>query len=194
MILFLFITVIIELLGVYLKALYKADPIHVLSNSWLYNVYRIFEASFISLMFIGLFKNYINSKPIILSGLAILASLYIYETIIHTIFKKHNLMASTMSVLFVIYSLYYFYHLVKDDNYYNLKYSPSFWWVTGVLFFYFGDTALNLIFEKILFHKITPNYYPIGTIYQILNVLIYSCWSYAFICKKWLTVTSKTLY
>jgi hypothetical protein len=34
--------------------------------------------------------------------------------------------------------------LLKDENYTDLRISANFWWVIGVLFFYFGSTAVNL--------------------------------------------------
>ena len=191
MILFLMITVVTELLGAYIKHLYKADPTHVLPNSWVYNVFRLFEAGFTSLMFAGLFKKYINSKPLILSGLAVLGIIYAYETATHGIFKKHNIMATAMSVIFVIYCLYYFYLLLKDETYHHLGFSAPFWWVAGVLFFYFGDTAINITFSDLSIFKVTPEYYSISDIYKVLNVLQYGCWSYSFICKRWLTPISE---
>jgi hypothetical protein len=182
--LYLLITCITEIYGIYLKA--NHHP-----NQWPYNILLIFQITFISFFFGNLFSKYIKSKPIIISGLALLFGLYIYELLFHTFFRFYELTYNCMSVLLVIYSLYYFYLLLKDGNYIDLKYSANFWWVSGVLFFYFGSTAVNLFRGK-LSVMVTPKHYLTYYIYIVLNMLLYGCWSYSFICKRWLTTTSKS--
>jgi hypothetical protein len=192
-ILFLLITCIAEMLGIYIKWLYLADRVHVHPNVWVYNILMIFQAGFISLMFSALFKKYFNSKLIIISGLALLVTIYTYEICEDGLFKKHNLTTTTMSVLFVAYSLYYFYCLLKDEAYIRLKYYSPFWWVAGLLFFYFGSTACNLFYYKLSVVTVTPKHYLTYYIYNGLNLILYGCWSYSFICRRWLTTTSKNL-
>lgn len=190
MLLYLLITCVTELAGLHIKKLYLADTAHVHPNIWIYNILLVFQAMFISLMFQHLLSRYINSKLIIFGGLALLGTLYIYELLDHGVFVKHNLTTTTMSVLFIIYSLYYFYHLLKDDLYLSLWYDASFWWVAGILFFYFGSIASVLFFkilEEASIHVRTT--YPI---YRILIIMLYSCWSYSFICRKWLSPVLKT--
>ncbi|HTD99131.1 MAG TPA: hypothetical protein VK668_07570 [Mucilaginibacter sp.] len=191
MVLFLFITCVAELMGIHVKRLYLADRAHVHPNLWLYNILLIFQAGFISLVFYHLLNKYSNSKPLILSGLALLAVIYIYEIVAHGIFKFNNLTNTVMSVMFVFYSLYYYYHLLKHDAYVNLKYEPAFWWIAGTLFFYFGITACNLFFDKLSTIVITPKHYLTYYIYNTLNIILYGCWSYSFICRKWLTRISE---
>src|ERR1700748_408522 len=170
MILYLFITCITELLGIHIKKLYLADTIHVHPNIWIYNILLIFQAGFVSLMFYHLLKKYINSKPIVIGGLTLLIILYTYEVFEHGVFVKHNLTTTIMSILFVIYSLYYFYHLLNDVVYVNLMYSAAFWWVTGVLFFYFGSIASVLFFEILI--KINPHIRTTYPIYRILIIIL----------------------
>jgi len=187
---FLLITCVTEMTGIYVKGLYLADRAHVRPNSWVYNIFIIFEICFPSLMFIKILTKYANSKPTILCGLAIMYLVYVYEVITDGIFKKHNLTITLMAVLFVLYSLYYFYCLLKDESYINLKYSPAFWWVSGILFYYFGGTACNIFYNKLYTVIVTPKHYLTYYIYNALNLILYSCWSYSFICRKWLTKTS----
>ncbi|WP_259069985.1 hypothetical protein HDF24_24885 [Mucilaginibacter sp. X4EP1] len=194
MILFLLITCVTELIGIYIKKLYLADTVHVRPNVWIYNVLIIFQAGFTSFMFSHLLNKYINSKPIILGGLAVLFILYVVEVYVHGVFEKHNITTTSMSVWFVLLSLFYFYQLHKDAGYIDLKFSPAFWWVSGILFFYFGRTACNLFYYKLSLVVVTPKHYLTYYIYNTLNILLYACWSYAFICRKWLTTTSKNLY
>lgn len=189
MVLYLFITCLTEFIGLHIKKLYLADTAHVHPNIWIYNILLIFQASFIGLMFQHLLSKYINSKPIVLGGLTLLALLYIYEVFDHGVFVKHNLTTTTMSVLFIIYSLYYFYLVLKDDRYLSFWHDASFWWVAGMLFFYFGSIVSVLFFQILETMSLqVKTTYPI---YRILIIMLYSCWSYAFICRKWLSPVLK---
>ena len=141
---YLFITCLTELTALYLTN-------HHRQNAWLYNISILFEMGFTSRMFAELLNEYINGKKLIKSGYILFVVIYIVETISH-IYKKgitgvlhfNDLTNEVMSVLFVFYALYYFYLLLKDDGYVDLKVSARFWWVMGVLLFYFGSTAINL--------------------------------------------------
>jgi len=142
-------------------------------------------------MFASILKKYKNAGPVILTGLALLLLLYVYEIISHGIFKKNTITTVTMSVLFVIYSFYYFYCLLRDERYVDLKYSPDFWWVAGILFFYFGAITYNLFYQMLRDIIITPKPY-LRYIFYVLNLLLYGCMSYSFICRKWSTKASET--
>lgn len=184
MILYLLITCVSETLGIHIKLQYMADPVNVLPNVWVYNILLIFQAGFISTMFLFLLKVRLKGSPLILMGLALLSILYVYEQFEHGLFKKHAVTTIVMSILFILYSYYYFYLLLKDEEYINLKYYPAFWWVAGVLFFYFGAIISNLFYEKIRDFVTGPKPY-IKYIYNVLNILLYGCWSYSFILRKW---------
>ncbi|MES2278155.1 MAG: hypothetical protein V4592_19150 [Bacteroidota bacterium] len=187
MILFMLITCLTELGGLYIRRVLNQG------NDWLYNIYTIFELGFPSLMFAHLLGKYRNSKPLILTGLAVTIFIYIIELLGYHILGAQDLAISVMSVCFVVYSLVYYYLIIKDETYINLKFSAAFWWVSGALFYYFGSTANNLFF-KIIFeqNQVTKGGVSAASLlsYNIstaLNIMMYVCWSYSFICKKWLT-------
>jgi len=187
MVLFLFITCVAELMGVHFKKIFLADRIHNHQNVWIYNILLIFQAGFISFMFNHLIGKYANSKPVILSGLALLAAVYIYEILNHGVFKYNEVTNTVMLVLFVAYSLSFYYYLLKDDRYINLKYSADFWWVAGLLLFYFGSTASNIFFDNLSPYKANALKDLSSLIFKALNIILYACWSYSFICRRWLT-------
>jgi hypothetical protein len=145
------------------------------------------------LMFAYLLSRYTQSKALIVMGLFSFIGLYIYDLTNHGFFVYNNLTYTVMSVIFVLYSLYYYYLLLKDDSFVNLRYSPAFWWVAGVLFFYFSTTACNLFNDKLNTIMLTPKHHLSYFIFKALNVILYGCWSYSFICRRWLTTTSKNL-
>jgi len=192
MILFLFITCVTEMLGIHIKRLYLADRVHVHPNVWLYNILLIFQAGFISSMFLLILNKYTNGKLIIISGLALLGVLYVFELLSHGIFAYNNITNTLMSVLFVLYSYYYYYCLLKNDKYVNLTFSPDFWWIAGALLFYFGRTACNVFFDILSLLK--PDIVITYPIYKVLNIILYSYWSYSFMCRKWLISTSKVQF
>jgi len=183
MALFMLLTCITEITGLLMKMAHH-------HNQWVYNIFLVFEAGFTSLMFARLLSKYINSKPLILSGLAVWLLLYVYDVHQHSFFVFNDLTETVMSVVFVIYSFYYYFLLIKDDEYVSLAHNPSFWWVCGALFFYFGSTVSNLFYPFLNDAKIA-GYNIINFIFTALIIIMYSCWSYAFICKKWLTTKSR---
>lgn len=180
---YLLITCITEFIGIYLKRNHH-------TNQWPYNILLIFQILVVSVMFMQLFNNFIKSKVIVTCGLILLIVLYMYDIVIHGFLLFNELTYNAMCVLFVLYCLYYFYLLLNSEQYIELKYSPEFWWICGALFFYFGSTAVNL-FRDLLTPIIVNGLNITHYIYIILNTILYGFWSYSFICKKWLTQTSK---
>jgi hypothetical protein len=177
---YLFITCATELTGIYLKLHHHSH------NAWLYNISMLIEAIYINLMFIDFFKDVTHSKIIIICGLCIIPVPYIYEVLNHSIYVYNDLTYTLLCIPIIFYALFYFYFLIKNDGYIDLRYSFQFWWVTGVLFYYFGSTTLDVFYNNLLI-AISPGHYLTSYIYNILNILLYGCWSYSFICKKWLT-------
>ena len=192
-VLFLLITCVAEMTGIYCKALYLSDRAHIHPNAWVYNILIIFQACFFSLMYHHLFSKFIKNTSIIIGGLALLTFIYIYELFSHGFFVYVELTNTTLSVILVLYSLYYYYCLIKDNAFVNLKRSPEFWWVTGVLFFYFGTTVFNIFYEQLTEIMINTKHdlKYLKYFHNIFNVILYGFWSYSFICKKWMTTKPK---
>ncbi|WP_157740972.1 hypothetical protein [Mucilaginibacter xinganensis] len=147
-------------------------------------------------MFNELFSEYFNSKPVIIGGLALLAIVYGYDVWAHHFLLFRNLTNDTlnnatnnaMSVIFSLYSFYYFYLLLKDYKPVSLKTSASFWWVAGVFCYYFGSTAVNLLRDKLQ----SPYFDFLPYMLLVSIWIIYGCWSYSFICRRWATTRSNS--
>jgi hypothetical protein len=71
MILYLFITCLAEVGGLYIRRVLHQP------NGWVYDIYTIFELGFPSLMFLHLLGKYRDSKPLILTGLTVTMIVYI---------------------------------------------------------------------------------------------------------------------
>ena len=175
MILFMLVVCITEIAGILTKRTTNG-------NNWVYNIYLMPEAGFTSIMFGHFLNKYTKGKVLVLPGLALFFVLYLYEIYCHGIYSFHVLTTTVMSIIFISYGLYYYYLLIKDEHYINLKYYAPFWWVSGTLFFYFGSTVSNLFFT--IFnteHSISFSFRHL--VYILINIILYSFWSYSFLCR-----------
>lgn len=150
-------------------------------TAWLYNLYIPIEFSYISYVFYTFIGKTPLSKALLWAGYLMIWASYTIE-MIKKDFGYATVTISVMSVLFVLYSLYFYAFLLKNEGYLELKYYAPFWMVAGILLFYFGGTVFNLVYDLVLIKMKVRNpfitYIPI-----ILNFLLYSFWSYSFICR-----------
>jgi len=191
-VLYLFLVCVAEINGIHFRILYMQNPKANHTNEWVYNILTIPQIIILSLFFKEvLFKKNRISKFII-PIIILLGIIYTYELFTHGIFVYNKNTVAIRSVIMVIFCFIYYYFLIKNDTYINLSFSPEFWWVTGCFFFFFGSTICNLAYPslaKIRYSNgTTISYY----IFQVLNILLYSCWSYAFFCRKWESTKQKT--
>jgi len=172
-ILFLMAVSAIELTGRYYRIVIQQN------NSWIYNLYLLLEMGFVNAIFYAFFKNYVSGRLYVIAGATLFIIIYIIEITNHGISGFNVISDTLISVHFCICSLLFYYQLLKSDRYEQLSKLPSFWWVNGILFFYFGSVACDLFFTQLF---AIPNNLR-SDIYVILNLLIYSSWSYAFLCR-----------
>jgi hypothetical protein len=174
MVLFLLIIVSTEITG-------RQFTLVGISNQWLYNIYLLVEAGFVGFMFYKLLK---IRKAWMIAALFLFLVTFVVESYLkgfQHFLSVTNLLSST---LFVIFSLVYFYRLLQDEDHYDLILHPPFWWVTGCLFFYFGGTVCNIFFDYLSILKSSEISYPLRyIIFSLLNFILYSCWSYSFLCR-----------
>lgn len=173
-IVFLFITFITECYGTYLAYKYN-------DNLKLYNYYYLIEQAFVSYSMYYCFKPYINPKSLITAGSSVLILSNLYFFLGYSGTEFNTISQNVSGILFIIYSLLYFYVFLNNKKYINISTHPEFWWVTGILFFYFGNVMFNLFYSqfKIKLFGRSIFYYLI----TILNLILYSLWTYSFICR-----------
>jgi hypothetical protein len=155
------------------------------SNHWVYNMLLFFQVGIIHIMFINLFRQYLISRWLLGAGAALICLCFGYDMLQNGFFEYSNHTYTLFCILIIIYGFRYFYKLLSDDNYVELKHFPPFWWITGILLFSFGSTACN-IFYKQLDIPLLGGHHLTYYIFRILNIILYGFWSYAFICKRWL--------
>ncbi|RWY50084.1 hypothetical protein [Mucilaginibacter gilvus] len=177
-IVFMLLTIVMEELGRHFN----------LTNQWknnqlVYNLLTLPEAVFISSMFYCMLKDYIRSRPVVITGLALIYGLYLYEFIQNGPFLYMNMTITVMSVMFSVYSFLYLYLFIKNEAYVELKKHAAFWWVTGALMYYFGGLATNLLFTVMPFADVDINARLYSYVYVALNLFLYGFWSYSFKCR-----------
>lgn len=152
-------------------------------NVGIYNVYMLIEATYVSYGLYYFLKEYIkNIVYWILSIYCIILTINAFCIYEHGINTYNSLTVSIMSVFFVVFSLLYFYVLLKAESFIDLKFHPAFWWIGGVLIFYFGGTLANF-FDDIIQMKFFKELNARTIIYTTLNAFLYGFWSYSFICR-----------
>lgn len=167
-----------EVAGIYMRV-----GLH-LHNYPVYNLSLLAECGTVTFFFYYLFKAYKNVFPYLTTWLVIFMAMYITELIINHMGQFLFYTASVMSIVFVLAALYFYYLMLMDEKYMRLSTYAPFWWVNGTLFFYFGSTACNIFFN----YLIKDTHILFGSsiryvVYSILNIILYSFWSYAFICR-----------
>ncbi|AYL96223.1 hypothetical protein [Mucilaginibacter celer] len=176
-IVFLLITVIVEILGRHYNITNQFKK-----NSQIYNLLTIPECMFISGMFYMCLREYKVSGWLMIAGLALVFGFYLSEIARHGIYDYMNTTTTLMSVVFSFYGFLYLFLLIRGDDYVVLKTHTPFWWITGSLIYYFGGLAVGLLFS-VLNLKGHLNSRLYTYIYMALNILMYAFWSYSFRCR-----------
>ncbi len=194
-VLFLLITCVAEFTGIYIKRLYRSNPMHIHPNGWVYNILIFFQAGFFCLMFYRLLSKYTRSGPLVWGGLLLIIILHVCDLILNGVFKYDELAYTVMSIILVLYSLYFFFLIMRSEHLLALKRSASFWWVTGTLFFFFGTTAYNVFYDLLTSIEVQTKdgLHYLKYLNFIFIVILYSTWGYSFICRTWERKKSETL-
>jgi len=154
------------------------------ANLPVYNSFVVVECFFTSYFFYIIFKAYGYSIKWLYSWLAVFTVMYISE-----LTNKHfadfvDITASIMSIVFVLSCMWFYYLKLMEVGYEPLLASAQFWWVSGALFFYFGSTACNIFFDYLKTNEVSSYNGSIRyIIFNVLNVILYSFWSFSSICR-----------
>jgi len=176
-IVYLFIVCLTEMGGIHLRLM-------KISNSMLYAGFLFVECTVVSAFFYHLFAKYKHKITLFYSWMGIFVMAALWELFSGSFEHFPYRTAALMSVVFVIASLYFYMLVIRDENFRRLGTYPAFWIVNGILFFYFGSTACNVFFNYLLQTETGTITLSIRYIvFTVLNILLYGCWSYAFICR-----------
>lgn len=172
--LFLFLSLVVEIIGTYLSA--KDLP-----NVHLFSFFMVFEFEFY-IYILRIIVQRVNAKRTISYLLWIYPLLALINSLFIQVNIFHSISWSIGCLLIVSICIYYFFELFQLPKATNLIRDPAFWICSGLLFFYccsfplFG--LLNLLYTvpDILLRNMFA-------ILQFLNVLLYTSFSIAFLCR-----------
>lgn len=173
---YLLLTLSIEIYGDYLFSQSK-------NNVPLYNFFSAFEIAFYLLILSILIR-----KPSFKRVLTFSSPLYMIFATANILFYQgvdrfHTISFSVGSLMIVFFCIYYFFELFRLMSSENLLSNPSFWIVTGILFFYSCGFPMYGLVD--LWANISPflrkNF---TTIINMMNVFLYSLFTIGFLCIR----------
>lgn len=176
-ILFLLFTCLTELAGIYVRAALR------LPNFWVYNIYVVIECAVTNYFLYHLINPNQNLRKLLSGWLMIFLVFYFIELYVKNFNAYVSASTTFMSVELILASIYYYYRLLKEENYRKLSKDASFWWVNGTICFYFAGIATNIFFSYLLYDKTYITKSLSYFLFSLQNVILYSCWSYSFICR-----------
>jgi drug/metabolite transporter (DMT)-like permease len=164
-----------------------------IKNHALFNSFLPVEYVFISWVTYKLSSPYYNCRPWIGWGLAVVITIYLYESFTAKFngYSANSTIAA--SVFFTLLAGLYFYYFMKHDKPEKLGTFPPFWIIAGIFIFYFCGTGINFFFDYLAFVNTVHPFNLKLTRYKIqiiLNFILYACWAYAFICKHRQTISA----
>jgi hypothetical protein len=171
---FLLVTLIVELDSVFLIN-------KVGNNIAVYNIFSIIEFEFYLYIIRKIIINK-RVKKVISYTMVIFPLLCLYNIfVINDIYHFHVATFSLGCLIIVIYAIYYFYELFANPSAVDLKKEPAFWIITGLLFFYTCTFPIYGLANFISGLSVIAR--NIGAVLVIINVILYSLFTVAFLCK-----------
>jgi hypothetical protein len=175
-ILFLLLTCLVEIVGLYMRL--RHQP-----NFMLYNAFLVIECAVLNYFFYHLIKGNYYGKKLLGGWLVIFIFFYFIELSIKHFNAYVSASSTFLSVELILAGIYYYYRLLKEEKFRKLSKEASFWWVNGTICFYFAGIACNIFFKYLLRNAPDITHTARYIVFSILNVILYSCWSYSFICR-----------
>jgi len=172
---FLFISVSVELYAIYLWNFR-------FNTASIYNFFTLFEFGFYLFVLRGIIRNKFVKKVIVAAAL-----IYIPVAVFNIVFIQglntfHTVTYSLGCLLVISFSMFYFFEIFRLPKFIYLTSEPGFWICSGLLFFYccsFPIFAMSDLIEGAAPFILTN----FDKIINVLNVLLYSLFSIAFLCR-----------
>jgi len=152
------------------------------ANAAMYNFFSVFEFSFYFFILGEIIKN-VRVKKIVRAIIWLYGLLAIGNIVfIQKIYGFPSLTYMIGAFLIVVICIYYFFELFQISHSVTLVRQPAFWICSGLLFFYCCSFP---IFASMNLTKTLPPFIfrNFGLIVNILNVLLYSSFTIAFVCR-----------
>lgn len=155
--------------------------VYHMNNHLVWNIQMIIEGGFYTYIFRKIYPPGIKNTVFIIVGFLLFVAGYIVETLDVTIYMYHFKTRMWQALLITLASLGYYYNLMVDKRYIHFRTNAPFWFVNGVFFNFFANMNLVLLFDSLF--AVAPLIYML-IVEFVLNVFMFSCWLYAFICRR----------
>jgi hypothetical protein len=172
---FLLITLAVEIIG----SIMREKNIHTIM---MYNIFTTFEFVFY-LWVLRQIVSHTKAKKIILYCLFVYPLLVFFDIFFWSNSDHFHAITNAIGCFLVVATcIYYFLELFQLPHSVNLFSEPAFWVCSGLLFFY---TCTFAIFGVTNFVKqlSTVNLKTLGDILDLMNILLYSSFAIAFLCR-----------
>jgi len=147
----------------------------------LYNLFTAFEFDFYLFTILLIIKS-AKVKRIILYTISVYSLLVILNVSFVQIRHFHTITYSIGCLLVVAACIYYFFEIFQSPQSVHLTREPAFWICSGLLFYYCCTFPLVGLWNQ--FHGLPRVIHKnIKTILSLLNILLYSLFSIAFLCR-----------
>ena len=152
------------------------------NNHFLYNLYSLLCTP----IYFYVFYSFLNipatlQKTYFYTGLCISLLLVYNFFFFEGIFKFNTLSIILMQFCTILLSVFLLFKLAVSENYIILSRHPYFWIAAGLLIFSLGTLVVLGMNQYIRIHNLTiVNKTLYKTIMPVLNVILYSSYSYAF--------------
>lgn len=171
---FLLLTLLVELTG-FLLTRYKID------NVFLYKIFIAIEFEFYLYTLYGIIRSK-KFKKVILYALCTYPLITFINTWLVDLNAFNSVSYSVGCLLVVLSCIYYFFELFRLPKAVNLSREPAFWICTGLLFYYSCSFPLYGLYN-FLFTASGIILRNLGFILTLLNVILYSLFTIAFLCR-----------
>ncbi|MGK6350537.1 hypothetical protein [Parapedobacter sp. DT-150] len=171
------IVIVVELGGILIKLVFDQSTHH-----W-YNGYLLIECAFISWFLFRCIRRFrTHSWRWLYGWYIVFAVIYLIDTFTIKRYALNNNSMQVMNAVFVVGSLYYYFLLQRSPTYRRLSMFADFWWVNGVMYFYFSTSVLYLFIPALgkAYLWGMPLFYLLNT---LLIVIYYSTWIYAYLVR-----------
>lgn len=174
---FLLFTFLIEVLATY------AWP---QNNNWLYNLYVLVQFCFLSFFFYRVTHSR-RLRHLILLSVLLFCGYALYEFSFRRSFAVFNLLLFTIDSFFmVLFAIFFLLYCISENNIARISFQiPALWITIGVVIFFSIASIVFNAYEFIHSHNL-----KLGGMYldnitpQILSLIMYSCFAYAFLRWK----------
>ena len=172
---FLIYTLISELVATWLVT-------HGKHNTNLYNIYGVVQLIF----YVYLLSNFIQNKRLI-KICRIVQFSYLFLALMNVLlfqkFSKYNTITYAFGCLIIVaLSIFYFFELFKQKKILNLSRESPFW-ISTALLFYFSCSFPIIATVNIIQNVPELIINSIQTLLLLMNILLYSLFTIAFLCR-----------